>query len=165
MSNEQREDIIRVMRIVEYVGPRSAVEANVAKSIQGEKKFGGRWTDNYANASKGLSGVAFGEYTPEITIRATTLGTFPEILESAVLIQALKGEPTEKDLRIAELEKELKEATTYRQASQYANTRMAGAQNALLGSQPAPRDMQYLQDQIDAKSMSIIERFKSRFGL
>lgn len=54
------EDIIRVLRIIEYVGPRSRVEATVAKSIHGTK-----------DAGTGL------------TIRAATIGAFPDILEEA----------------------------------------------------------------------------------
>lgn len=53
-------DIIRVLRIVEFVGPRDAVEKQVAKSIHGEKTYGDR--------------------RGEVTIRAATIGTFPEIL-------------------------------------------------------------------------------------
>ena len=62
------EDIVRVLRIIEYTGTRSAVESLVATSIHGEKVV-----------CKG-----------GVTIRATTLGTYPEIMERA--------EP-EKDLR------------------------------------------------------------------
>lgn len=51
------EDIVRVFRIVEYVGPRKWVEETVAKSIQGERPVG-----------------------PNKVIRAATLGTYPEIL-------------------------------------------------------------------------------------
>ena len=52
-----REDIVRVLRILEYEGPRSSVEETIARSIHGEKVGG-----------KGL------------TIRAATLGTYPEII-------------------------------------------------------------------------------------
>ena len=144
----EREDIIRVMRIVEYTGPRSAVEAAVARSIQGEKTVGG------------------GEFRDKITIRATTLGTFPEILESAVLIQALKGEPTEKDLWIAKLERELKAAREYRQMCNAQNWAIANAQSRsgpqnAYGTIPLPsREAQDLQQQ-----MSIIGKIKSSFGL
>ena len=54
-------DIVRVLRIIEYVGPRDQVEHQILKSLHGEKTFG-------------PSGK-------EITIRVTTLGTFPEILK------------------------------------------------------------------------------------
>lgn len=52
------EDIIRVLRVIEYVGPRSRVEETVARSIHGEK-----------DAGRGL------------TIKAATIGTYPEIFE------------------------------------------------------------------------------------
>lgn len=52
------EDIVRVLRIVEYVGPRRAVEKRVSESLHGSK------------------------YIPneDLTITSTTLGTYPEIL-------------------------------------------------------------------------------------
>ena len=52
------EDTIRVLRVIEYVGPRSRVESAVAQSIHGEK-----------DAGSGL------------IIRAATVGIYPEILE------------------------------------------------------------------------------------
>lgn len=51
------EDIVRVLRIIEIVGPRSLVEKQVANSIHGTKT----WND--------------------IRISAATIGEFPEILE------------------------------------------------------------------------------------
>lgn len=54
-------DTVRVLRIVEYVGPREAIEEQVGKSIQGEKTYLHR--------------------TGKVTIRAATIGTYPEILE------------------------------------------------------------------------------------
>ena len=59
----EREDIIRVMRIVEYTGPRSAVEDTVARSIQGEKTVGGYLT-------RDTVGGEF--FRDKLTIRATT---------------------------------------------------------------------------------------------
>lgn len=56
------EDTIRVLRVIEYTGPRSLVEKQIANSLHGEKRTGP------------------GE---QITIRVATLGTFPEILEKA----------------------------------------------------------------------------------
>lgn len=50
-------DIVRVLRVIEYVGPRKRVEETVAKSIHGERPFG-----------QGL------------VIRAATIGAYPEIL-------------------------------------------------------------------------------------
>lgn len=52
------EDTIRILRIVEYTGPRSAIEEQVRNSIHGERK------------------VVHGT----VTIRAATVGEFPEIL-------------------------------------------------------------------------------------
>lgn len=56
------EDSIRILRLVEYTGPRSAVERQVKQAIQGERIF------NYHGG-------------PAIIIRATTLGQFPDIIE------------------------------------------------------------------------------------
>lgn len=52
------EEIIRVLRVVEYVGPRAWVEETVARSIHGEKRL-----------------------NDDRVIRAATIGTYPEILE------------------------------------------------------------------------------------
>lgn len=51
------EDIVRVLRVLEYVGERSAVEDAIKNSIQGDMKCTG------------------------YTIRSATVGTFPEILD------------------------------------------------------------------------------------
>lgn len=59
---EMNKDIIRVLRVIEYVGEREAVEACIAKSIHGVLKING-------------SG---GKYE----IRAATIGIFPEILNT-----------------------------------------------------------------------------------
>lgn len=55
------EDIVRVTRVIQYVGPRSWVEATVARSIQG---------------TKDVSAIANGRKL----IIGTTLGSFPDIL-------------------------------------------------------------------------------------
>lgn len=55
------DDTIRVLRVIEYVGPRQRVEETVAKSIHGERDAG------------------FG-----LLIRAATIGAYPEILERCV---------------------------------------------------------------------------------
>lgn len=57
-------DIIRVLRVIEYVGPRDGVELQIEKSIQGTK------TISSAGPTKGI-----------IAIRTATIGTYPEILE------------------------------------------------------------------------------------
>lgn len=56
-SSEMSKEIIRVLRIVEYTGPREMVEAQVSSSIHGQVIYG------------------------HITIRAATIGLYPEILE------------------------------------------------------------------------------------
>ena len=53
-------DIIKVLRVIEYVGPRDKVEQQVGKSITGPVNFG--------------NGV---------TIRAATVGNYPEVLAEA----------------------------------------------------------------------------------
>lgn len=52
------EDIVRVLRVIEYTGPRSWVEKTVSASVHGTRDCGA------------------GCY-----IRATTIGTYPEILK------------------------------------------------------------------------------------
>lgn len=56
-------DTIRVLRILEYTGPREAVERQIKRSIHGERviRDGSRPGDT-------------------ITIRAATIGEFPEVL-------------------------------------------------------------------------------------
>jgi len=51
-------DIVRVLRVIEYIGPREAVEQMISFSIQGEKYI---------------------ERTG-ITIKTATIGNYPEIL-------------------------------------------------------------------------------------
>lgn len=54
------DDIVRVLRVIEYEGPREWVEHTVARSIQGEKEVGnGR------------------------VIRAATVAIYPKILYSS----------------------------------------------------------------------------------
>jgi len=50
-------DIVRVLRVIEYIGPRSEIEKQIKQSIHGEK---------------------FIEKI-NVTIKAATVGTFPEI--------------------------------------------------------------------------------------
>jgi hypothetical protein len=69
------EDIVRVLRILEYVGPRSAIERQIADSIQGEKRV--RRIDNGREL---------------ITIRAATIGMYPEILAANAVIDRLMDE-------------------------------------------------------------------------
>jgi hypothetical protein len=57
-------DIVRVFRIIEYVGDRAAVEHSIKGAIHGELVV------NYnANVCEG-----------SLTIKAATIGTYPEIL-------------------------------------------------------------------------------------
>jgi hypothetical protein len=52
-------DIVRVLRVIEYVGPRADVERTIANSIHGERNIGGGFF-----------------------IRAATIGAYPEILST-----------------------------------------------------------------------------------
>ena len=54
------EDIVRVLRLVEYIGPRSMVEKQVEASIHGERRTG--W----------------------LLIRGTTLSGYPEKFEGSM---------------------------------------------------------------------------------
>jgi hypothetical protein len=63
------EDIIRVIRIVEYVGPRSLVERNVGGSLHGTRDNG--------------NGVK---------ITAVTLGEYPEIMKLGAAASAAEEE-------------------------------------------------------------------------
>lgn len=58
------EDIVRVLRIYEFVGPRSAIEKQIEKSIHGPKTI-----------QTLISGG-------NITIRGATIGFYPEIMET-----------------------------------------------------------------------------------
>lgn len=64
-------DVVRVLRVIEYVGPRNDVERCVANSIQGQRTFG--------------------RVGAEVTIKAATIGTYPEILNSAVQEEETNG--------------------------------------------------------------------------
>lgn len=61
-------DKIRVLRIIEYVGSRERVEETVRQSIQGDKVM------------------------IDLTIRAATIGTYPEILEVRNELPSERGE-------------------------------------------------------------------------
>lgn len=56
------EDLVRILRVIEYSGPRYAVENQVKNSLQGEKRL-----------------------TNGVVIRVATLGEFPEILNTSHL--------------------------------------------------------------------------------
>ncbi len=59
-NNSLQEDRVRVLRLIEYEGPRKDVEAQVSQSIQGTR---------------------IGMKTVRITV--VTLGQFPEVIEAA----------------------------------------------------------------------------------
>lgn len=65
MSDEIKEDIVRVLRLVEYEGPRSLVEKQIENSITGTK-----W--GHGNSAIG-----------RVRITAVTLDQFPQVLEEA----------------------------------------------------------------------------------
>lgn len=59
MAN-QKEDVVRVLRIIEYIGPRSWVENTVTRSIHGKRMI---------NADSSITVVTLTEY-PEILEQA-----------------------------------------------------------------------------------------------
>lgn len=61
-------DTVRVLRIIEYVGPRDAIEKQVAGSLHGERL--GTRTEH-----------------GQVVIRAATIGVYPEVLDLAVVKQ------------------------------------------------------------------------------
>lgn len=63
------EDIVRVVRIIEYVGPRSKIDAQIERSLHG--------THDHGNGVK---------------ITAVTLGTIPEIISRGELTPARVAE-------------------------------------------------------------------------
>lgn len=65
------EDTVRVLRIIEYVGPRSRVEEQLSRSMFGQRTFDGP--------------------AGKLTIRVATLGMYPEILEAASEFSPVKG--------------------------------------------------------------------------
>lgn len=54
-------DKVRILRVIEYVGDRDAVESIVSRSIHGERSY---------NSGQG-----------DVTIRVATVGIYPEILK------------------------------------------------------------------------------------
>lgn len=66
--NETNQDIVRVLRILEYTGPRDAVEQQVSRSTHGEKTWDVRGK--------------------RITIRAATIGQYPEVLQTAQSVES-----------------------------------------------------------------------------
>lgn len=72
------EDIIRVLRIVEYVGPRSCVESEVSKSIHGTRQFAHPDKDGNRKLMR---------------ITAVTVGEFAEIISDQVVKFLFPGQP------------------------------------------------------------------------
>lgn len=70
-------DVIRVLRILEYVGPREAVEEQLKHSIHGERRV------------RKLGG--------EVVIRAATLGEFPEVMGEIKPCHLSPGQSEESD--------------------------------------------------------------------
>lgn len=66
-------DKVRILRIVEYTGDRAAIEQHFKNVLKGEKTFE-VFTDNRRDTEGKLG---------SLTIRAATLGEFPEILEES----------------------------------------------------------------------------------
>ena len=70
-------DIIRVLRLIEYEGPREFVEEQVANSLHGTR---------FGMAGKPLE---VGLLPPgRVRITAVTLGTYPEVIEIARRVPA-----------------------------------------------------------------------------
>jgi hypothetical protein len=69
-------DIVRVLRIVEYTGPRDLVEGQIAKSIHGQ----------------------YLAHDGQLTIRVATIGSYPEILDTIPdgVTEAVIPEPADK---------------------------------------------------------------------
>lgn len=63
-------DLIRILRVIEYTGPREKVEDQVARSLHGEKRL--------------PNGV---------TIKAATVGAYPELLQELPVIEGWPGAP------------------------------------------------------------------------
>lgn len=57
------EDIVRVLRVIEYVGPRAAIEEHLKNVVHGVKTFGVK------------------NNTGEIEVRASTVGVTADIIE------------------------------------------------------------------------------------
>lgn len=60
-------DLVRVLRVMEYVGPRDQVEKCIARSITGTRRF------------------------QDYNISVVTIGTYPEILGTVVNEQEVEG--------------------------------------------------------------------------
>jgi hypothetical protein len=63
-DTDKPDDIVRVLRILEYTGPRRAVEAQIERSVTGKRTWG--------------------QPGARITLRAATIGTYPEVLNAVL---------------------------------------------------------------------------------
>lgn len=86
-------DTVRVLRIVEYVGPRDAVEEQIRLSLHGERE--------------GVMSKATGH---RCVIRAGTIGEFPEILKNTPMCRDHPDRPAITNLDGEDLCKECADA-------------------------------------------------------
>jgi hypothetical protein len=70
LNTPQTQQRIRILRLIEYEGPRDLVEEQVRCSVHGTR---------YGMRGKPLGNLL----TNAVRITATTLGNFPEIIEAA----------------------------------------------------------------------------------
>jgi len=94
-------DIIRVLRVIEYVGPRDLVETQVNRSIHGIRTFGN-----------------------SCLIKVSTIGTYPEVLSQDALNKELVDANYNANARIQELTEQVKSLTTHVQTHADANLRL-----------------------------------------
>jgi len=101
-----QEDVIRVVRLIEYEGPRTLVEAQVAASIQGTR---------YGMCGKTL-GPPYSWPRDRVRITAVTLGAYPDVIEEARRVpvpkqmQDLLDEVERLQMRVQELHAVAQEA-------------------------------------------------------
>ncbi len=86
-EQKNQTDQVRVLRLLEYTGPRAAVEAAVKRSLHGERTWEEVTGDRY-DTSKPRQTLG------HVTCRAATLGEFAEIIKE----DAITDEITESDM-------------------------------------------------------------------
>ena len=91
------EDIIRVIRIIEYVGPRSKVEENVRQSIHGVK-----------DCPNGLK------------ITAVTLGEYPDVLASRLQAEIAEAADIARLNKLTEIDAAKRKVHGYADANETA---------------------------------------------
>lgn len=92
-------DIIRVLRVIEYTGPRDKVEDQVSRSLHGEKRL--------------PNGV---------TIKAATVGTYPEMLENLPVMCLLCNHPPHKGQQCSHIQTDDKQCQCGRVYAHASNT-------------------------------------------